>query len=316
MVLWYPICAWKQCSILNAPEESFAADSDSATDTFADAAEKGGEGLWAGSQLGVVSGFQVLNGARVAWVDGVDLFSDKFANKEISKYMYASSSFRCVILILSKECEIREHIVRACCRGLDVRRVLVLRGTDFTLLLSTIPAETRVELVVEAKPHDGYIGADTSVPPLDGEEKLPEWIKLDAQTKTAYCTAVSRILKEQMPYQPVSCANIQQQFDLGEYSAPCYSLQCVGYDFALQVAFVKGSTSQPSDIDTSRASQNTLLSAVKSLHAMWRVDADPGRSHSTSTKKRSPVDYDEASVTKKARADGLPAGKMHVYDED
>ncbi|PBK62845.1 hypothetical protein ARMSODRAFT_554629 [Armillaria solidipes] len=113
MVLWYPICAWKQCSILNAPEESFAADSDSATDTFADAAEKGGEGLWAGSWLCVVSGFQVLNGARVACVGGVDLFSDKFASKEISKYMYASSSFRCVIFILSKGCEIREHTARA-----------------------------------------------------------------------------------------------------------------------------------------------------------------------------------------------------------
>ncbi|KAK0442910.1 oligosaccharyl transferase beta subunit [Armillaria borealis] len=47
--------------ILNAPEESFAADSDSSTDTLADAAEKGGEGVWA------------------------DLFTDKFANKEISK---------------------------------------------------------------------------------------------------------------------------------------------------------------------------------------------------------------------------------------
>ncbi|PBK62844.1 hypothetical protein ARMSODRAFT_963668 [Armillaria solidipes] len=49
----------------------------------------------------------------------------------------------------------------------------------------------------------------------------------------------------------------------------------------------------------------------------WRsVDADPGRSHSTSTKNRSHVDYDEASVTKRVRADGLPAGRMRVYDED
>ncbi|KAK0225051.1 Oligosaccharyltransferase 48 kDa subunit beta-domain-containing protein [Armillaria nabsnona] len=71
--------------ILNAPEESFAADSDSSTDTLADAAEKGGEGLWAGSQLGVVSSFQALSSARVTWVGGVDLFTDKFANKEISK---------------------------------------------------------------------------------------------------------------------------------------------------------------------------------------------------------------------------------------
>lgn len=70
---------------MNAPEERFAADSDSATDTFT-AAEKGGEGLWAGGQL-VVSGFQVLNGVCVASVGGVDFFSDKFANKEISRYV-------------------------------------------------------------------------------------------------------------------------------------------------------------------------------------------------------------------------------------
>ncbi len=68
------------------------------TDTLADAVEKGG---------GIVSG------ARVAWVSGVDLFSDTFAGREISKYVYAFSYFRGVILILSKECEIWQHIVCA-----------------------------------------------------------------------------------------------------------------------------------------------------------------------------------------------------------
>ncbi len=91
------------------PEESFNADSDSSTDTLANATEKGGEGLWAGSQLGVVSGFQALSGARVTWVSGVDLFTDKFANEEISKYVYASPSFRCMILILLKGREIWKH---------------------------------------------------------------------------------------------------------------------------------------------------------------------------------------------------------------
>jgi len=71
--------------ILNAPAESFAADSDGAADALVDATEKGGEGLWAGSQLSVATGFQALDGARVTWVGGVDMFSDKFANKEVSK---------------------------------------------------------------------------------------------------------------------------------------------------------------------------------------------------------------------------------------
>ncbi|KAF8162783.1 oligosaccharyl transferase beta subunit [Crassisporium funariophilum] len=72
--------------ILNAPAQSFAAEVDGGSaDAIVDAAEKGGEGLWAGSQLGVVTGFQTLNGARITWVGGVDVFSDELAQKEISK---------------------------------------------------------------------------------------------------------------------------------------------------------------------------------------------------------------------------------------
>ena len=66
--------------ILRAPAESFAADTDAdAPDVLADAAERGGEGLWAGAHMGVVTGFQALGGARAAWVGGVDVFSDAFA---------------------------------------------------------------------------------------------------------------------------------------------------------------------------------------------------------------------------------------------
>jgi len=50
-----------------------------------DAAEKAGEGLWAGSQMSVVTGFQARGGARATWVGGVELFSDTFINKEVSK---------------------------------------------------------------------------------------------------------------------------------------------------------------------------------------------------------------------------------------
>jgi len=49
-----------------------------------DAIEKGGEGLWAGSELGVVTGFQARSGARVTWAGGVDVFSDAFAKAEVA----------------------------------------------------------------------------------------------------------------------------------------------------------------------------------------------------------------------------------------
>jgi len=72
--------------ILHAPAQSFASEVDGGSaDAIVDAAEKGGEGLWAGSQLGVVTGFQTLNGARVTWVGGADIFSDELAQKEVSK---------------------------------------------------------------------------------------------------------------------------------------------------------------------------------------------------------------------------------------
>ncbi|KAJ7623339.1 oligosaccharyl transferase beta subunit [Roridomyces roridus] len=67
--------------ILHAPSDSFAADTDSNADALVDAAEKGGEGLWAGSQLSVATGFQALGGARATWLGGVDMLSDKFAKK-------------------------------------------------------------------------------------------------------------------------------------------------------------------------------------------------------------------------------------------
>ncbi|KAK7030631.1 oligosaccharyl transferase beta subunit [Favolaschia claudopus] len=71
--------------ILNAPAESFAADSEGGPDVLVDATERGGEGLWAGSQLSVASGFQTTNGARVTWLGGVDMLSDKFFKKDVSK---------------------------------------------------------------------------------------------------------------------------------------------------------------------------------------------------------------------------------------
>ena len=68
---------------LHAPAESFASDAaaDSGADLILEAADRGGEGLWAGSSLSLVTGFQTRNGGRVTWVGGVELFSDDFAKK-------------------------------------------------------------------------------------------------------------------------------------------------------------------------------------------------------------------------------------------
>ena len=69
--------------ILRAPAESFASDAttDSGADSVLEAADRGGEGLWAGTSLSLVTGFQGRNGARATWVGGAELFSDDFAKK-------------------------------------------------------------------------------------------------------------------------------------------------------------------------------------------------------------------------------------------
>jgi len=78
--------------ILHAPLESFGSDVDGGTaDAIVEAADKGGEGLWAGNQLGVVTGFQTLDGARVTWLGGVNTLSNEYIQKDISKLVYFCS---------------------------------------------------------------------------------------------------------------------------------------------------------------------------------------------------------------------------------
>jgi oligosaccharyltransferase complex subunit beta len=67
--------------IISAPPESFASDTtkEDEAEILSQSAEKGGEGLWAGSSMGVVAGFQTKSGGRVVWTGGVEMFGDNFA---------------------------------------------------------------------------------------------------------------------------------------------------------------------------------------------------------------------------------------------
>ncbi|KAF8638843.1 hypothetical protein AX17_001901 [Amanita inopinata Kibby_2008] len=70
--------------ILRAPPQSFAGEVGGSADALVDAAEKGGEGLWAGGQLSLISGFQALNNGRVTFVGGAEMFTDDFAQKNVA----------------------------------------------------------------------------------------------------------------------------------------------------------------------------------------------------------------------------------------
>ncbi|KAI6111073.1 Dolichyl-diphosphooligosaccharide-protein glycosyltransferase subunit [Pisolithus sp. B1] len=56
---------------------------DSGADALVDTLEKAGEGLWAGSQLGLVTGFHTLKNSRVVFAGGVEIFGDEYANKAL-----------------------------------------------------------------------------------------------------------------------------------------------------------------------------------------------------------------------------------------
>lgn len=48
-----------------------------------EAADKGGEGLWAGSQLALAAGFQTLSGnARAVWLGGSEMLADGLIQKK------------------------------------------------------------------------------------------------------------------------------------------------------------------------------------------------------------------------------------------
>ncbi|KZO95106.1 Dolichyl-diphosphooligosaccharide-protein glycosyltransferase 48kDa subunit [Calocera viscosa TUFC12733] len=64
-------------NFLNAPPTSYAADPLEPADAVVEAAASGGEGLWAGGRMGLVTGFEVLlGGGRAMWVGSLDLFAD------------------------------------------------------------------------------------------------------------------------------------------------------------------------------------------------------------------------------------------------
>ncbi|CAA7260913.1 unnamed protein product [Cyclocybe aegerita] len=79
--------------ILHAPAEGFASEIDGGSaDALVEASQKGGEGLWAGSRMSVVTGFQTTDGSRVTWLGGVDILSDELALKVISNGVKSGNS--------------------------------------------------------------------------------------------------------------------------------------------------------------------------------------------------------------------------------
>jgi len=66
------------------------------------------------------------------------------------------------------------------------------------------------------------------------EMKLAEWLTLDDQTKAVHCR---RIASHELPQGQTASypaqLDVKRRYETGEWSVPCYSLQCLGFNTPL-----------------------------------------------------------------------------------
>jgi dolichyl-diphosphooligosaccharide---protein glycosyltransferase subunit DDOST/WBP1 len=151
--------------VVRAPPESFAADSDSdaGADAIVDSAEKGGEGLWAGGQMGVVTGFQAVGGARAMFVGGVEVFSDKFAGMEVERWGLSS----CLFFMSRADCIfVLPHFVCSGVKSGNKQFVQDITKWTFQETLVLRIDNTTHHRVGEAVPRETYTTNDNVVRPL------------------------------------------------------------------------------------------------------------------------------------------------------
>ncbi|TFK46345.1 hypothetical protein OE88DRAFT_1739450 [Heliocybe sulcata] len=98
-----------------------------------------------------------------------------------------------------------------------------------------LPPGLEFELIVEVREMEWlYLGRYISAVFEGGEMKLSEWLSFDEQTKAKHCM---RVASQGTPPGSVPSlaaqAEVKRKYEVGEWSVPCYSLRCVGYDVAL-----------------------------------------------------------------------------------
>ncbi|KAJ7144897.1 hypothetical protein C8R43DRAFT_558932 [Mycena crocata] len=118
------------------------------------------------------------------------------------------------------------------------------------------PMDSAFELIVEVDLNKWlYYGRYTTRLFPGYEMKLSEWTTLDEQAKSIFCT---RIASQKLPVgQTASHAlqmDVRQRYDSGQWSVPCYTLQCVGFDMALYDALTATSAKLRCDANLSNSS--------------------------------------------------------------
>ncbi|KAH9935817.1 hypothetical protein B0H21DRAFT_759183 [Amylocystis lapponica] len=114
-----------------------------------------------------------------------------------------------------------------------------------------LPDETIFELVVEGAAGEWtYLGSYCSALLPGYDMKLSEWMILDDQTKAAHCARIASQIGAQNQQPPFSVQiDVKRRYDTGEWSVPCYSLRCVGFDMELYEALhVVAKTISPTNV--------------------------------------------------------------------
>ncbi|KAK7024087.1 Dolichyl-diphosphooligosaccharide--protein glycosyltransferase subunit WBP1 [Favolaschia claudopus] len=94
--------------------------------------------------------------------------------------------------------------------------------------------ESPFELIVEAEPNKWtYFGRYITCAFSGYEMKLSEWMTLDEESKTIFCSRVANQRSGGRQASLPTQVHIRQRYDSGLWNIPSYTLQCVGYDSEL-----------------------------------------------------------------------------------
>ncbi|PCH38641.1 hypothetical protein WOLCODRAFT_161725 [Wolfiporia cocos MD-104 SS10] len=115
--------------------------------------------------------------------------------------------------------------------------------------------KTVFELIVECKENEWtYLGSYCTAPLPGFEMSLAEWMAIDEEAKATHCSRVrGQILsRSHLPESFAAGLNVRRYYDTGEWSVPCYSLRCVGFNMALYDALHEA-------MQTARSCEDNLL---------------------------------------------------------
>ncbi|KAJ7184469.1 hypothetical protein C8R46DRAFT_1343544 [Mycena filopes] len=164
------------------------------------------------------------------------------------------------------------------------------------------PMDAPFELIVEIDCNKWlYFGRYTSRPFPNYEMRLSEWMALDEQTKLIFCARVAGQNSKpatQFTSYATTQIDVRERYDSGQWSVPCFSLQCVGYDMELYEALHSTASLLRGEPDISSSSSSSRAQSL-------------GKRRRTETPSICALEEDVDTKKKFARIDGTVRGELN-----